>query len=107
LKSLLLNTSSIEEESLENGEEILNILIRSAPTNLREIRFFSDLQFSLEVLEEFLENWEGHALTILTTDTIYEEEDYKELINKYKNDGVIKDFRCESSINVENIHFKI
>ncbi|GBC32278.2 hypothetical protein GLOIN_2v1764020 [Rhizophagus irregularis DAOM 181602=DAOM 197198] len=95
------------DKTLENGEELLKILVRSAPVNLREIRFFNDFKFSLEALENFLESWKGYALTILTSDTIYEGDDYKNLINKYKNDGVIKDFRCESTANVENIHFKI
>jgi hypothetical protein len=109
LKSLLLITSNFyiretEEKILKNGEEILKILIKSAPTNLREIRFFNDFKFSLKALKEFLKSWKGCALTIITSDTIYEGEDYKELINKYKNDGVIKDFKCES---LENIHFKI
>jgi hypothetical protein len=106
LKSLLLITSIIdidEEKIIENGEEILNTLIKSAPANLSEIRFFNDFIFSLKALEEFLESWEGCALTILTSDNIYEGEDYKKLINKYKNDGVIKDFRCES---LENIYFE-
>ncbi|GBC06345.1 hypothetical protein RclHR1_06780009 [Rhizophagus clarus] len=106
LKSLLLITSNFyvhetEEKILENGEEILNALIRSAPTNLKEIRFFNDFKFSLKALEDFLECWKGCALTILTSDIVYEGESYKKLINKYKNDGVIKDFRCESTTNIE------
>jgi hypothetical protein len=113
LKSLLLITSNIyiretEKKILENGEELLKVLIRSAPTNLREIRFFNDFKFSLEVLEEFLEKWRGRpSLSILTSDSIYEEENYKKLINKYKNDGVIKAFRYESIMDVENMNFEI
>jgi hypothetical protein len=112
LKSLLftiLNMDALEtdEKILENGEEFLKVLIKSKPTNLREIRFFNDVKFSLEALEEFFGKWKGCALTVLTTNSIYEEEDYKELINKYKNDGVIKDFRRESFINVENMDFKL
>uniref|UniRef100_U9T4G4 Uncharacterized protein n=1 Tax=Rhizophagus irregularis (strain DAOM 181602 / DAOM 197198 / MUCL 43194) TaxID=747089 RepID=U9T4G4_RHIID len=45
------------------------------------------------MLEEFLENWRGRrALSLFTTDPIYIGEDYTELINKYKSNGVIKDF---------------
>ncbi|CAG8642822.1 9566_t:CDS:2 [Rhizophagus irregularis] len=95
LKSLILITSNYyeteetEEEVLENRKEILKILIKSAPTNLREIRFFSDFNVSLEVLEEeFLEKWRDRpALSILTSNSIYKGEDYKNLINKYKNNG--------------------
>ncbi|EXX53402.1 uncharacterized protein OCT59_012724 [Rhizophagus irregularis] len=113
LKSLLLaiymNAYDVEtEEKLENGKKLLELLIRSAPTNLKEIRFLYDVEFSLEVLEEFFENWRGRpAITILTCRFIYKEENYVKLINKYKNDGVIKDFRCESFENVVNGDFKI
>jgi hypothetical protein len=108
LKSLLLNIFNVyeteaNEKILENGKELLKVLIRSAPTNLREIGFFN-IKFSLGALENFFEKWRGCA-TLLTTDIIYEERDYKELINKYKNDGVIKDFRRESFINLVNMGF--
>ncbi|CAG8628492.1 16075_t:CDS:2, partial [Rhizophagus irregularis] len=56
-------------------------------------------------LEKFLETWEGTS--ILTSNYTYEEDDYKKLINKYKNNGVIKDFGCESYTNVANMDFKI
>jgi len=59
----------------------------------------------LEALEEFFEKWRDRpALSILTNDSIYERENYKRLINKYKNDGVIKDFRC---VFVEDVYFKM
>ncbi|CAB4477677.1 unnamed protein product [Rhizophagus irregularis] len=99
LKSLLLilyNMDVIEtEEMLKNGEILLKILIRSSPANFKEIRLSDDdLQFSLENLEEFLEKWRGrHALTIFTIDSNYIREDYTKLIDKYKSDGVIKDFK--------------
>jgi hypothetical protein len=104
LKSLLLVIVNLDEietsinEKMKNGEKLLQILIRSAPTNLKEIRFFDKFGFSLENLEEFFERWRGRsALSILTTDFLYEREDYKKLIDKYKNDGIIKDFRYISS----------
>jgi hypothetical protein len=107
LKSLLLaiiieRDLRTNERSLENGKELLKILIRSAPTNLKEIRFYDDFKFSLENLEEFFEKWRGRTpLSIFTSDSIYEEENYKKLINKYKIEGVIKDFRhiCYHEIN--------
>ncbi|PKB98289.1 hypothetical protein RhiirA5_431628, partial [Rhizophagus irregularis] len=113
LKLLLLITSNYyvdetENEILKNREEILKILIKSAPTNLREIRFFNEFNVSLEVLEEFLEKWRDRpALSILTSNSIYEGEDYKNLINKYKNNGVIKSFKFESFVNVEDMNFKL
>ncbi|CAB4442404.1 unnamed protein product [Rhizophagus irregularis] len=113
LKSLLLITSNFymqrtDEKILENREEILKILIKSASTNLREIRFFDEFNVSLEVLEEFFEKWKGRpALSILTSNYIYEGEDYKNLINKYKDNGVIKSFRYESYVNVEDMNYRI
>jgi hypothetical protein len=106
LKSLLLviydnEQGMTEEKLLENGEELLKILIRSAPTNLGEIKLLNDIKFSFEAFEEFLEKWRGRpALTILTSNPTYKEENYVKLVNKYKSYGVIKDFRCESVINV-------
>ncbi len=94
LKSLTLiisNTSNKDEETID--KKLLKILIRSASTNLRKIKFFDDIQFSLKNLEEFLENWRGRpALSIYTNNAIYKTDDYIKLINKYKNDGVIKEF---------------
>ncbi|RIA98930.1 hypothetical protein C1645_748482 [Glomus cerebriforme] len=105
LRSLLLIISNIYQvetynKKLENGEKLLNILIRSAPINLREIRFFDNFKFSLKNLEEFLEKWKGRpALSILTSDPVYRREDYVKLINKYKEVGVINDF------SEKNIYF--
>jgi hypothetical protein len=113
LKSLLLFTSNYyidetEEKIIENGEEILKILIKSAPNNLRELRFFSDFKFSMKAFEEFLEKWRGRpSLSILTSNNIYAGEDYKKLIDKYKNSGVIKSFIYESYTNVEYMNFKV
>ncbi|PKC09662.1 hypothetical protein RhiirA5_415326 [Rhizophagus irregularis] len=100
LKSLLIvlwNRDEVETYE-KNGEELLKILIRSAPTNLKEIRPGDEFKFSLESLEDFLEKWRGRrALSIFTIDPIYIREDYKKLIDKYKGDGVIKNF--------ENLHY--
>src|SRR5207249_6399392 len=68
LKSLLLIIDKVETTTNEEiGEELLKVLIRSAPTNLKELRFFNDFKFSLEALEAFLGKWRGRpALSILT-----------------------------------------
>jgi hypothetical protein len=112
LKSLLLVVfdpykEETNEKMLENGKKILKVLIRSKPANLREIRFFDHFKFSLDAFEEFLGKWRGHTLSILTTDSIYERKYYKRLIDNYKNNGVIKAFKCESPMNVESMDFKI
>ncbi|RIA98964.1 hypothetical protein C1645_812141 [Glomus cerebriforme] len=101
LKVLGLSISNIEEisnshEEISAGrEKLLKALIRSASINLREIKFFEQhFKFSLETLEDFLENWRGRpALTIFMYASGYEEKEYTGIINKYKDEGVIKDFR--------------
>ncbi|GES82300.1 hypothetical protein GLOIN_2v1785452 [Rhizophagus clarus] len=106
LKSLLIVISNLDnEESFEdisnNGKRLLEILIRSAPTNFREIRFFDDFKFSLEVLGKFFKNWRGRpALSIITSDDVYEEEKYTNLINEHRNYGVIKEFICVSEKDI-------
>ncbi|GBC31893.2 hypothetical protein GLOIN_2v1771472 [Rhizophagus irregularis DAOM 181602=DAOM 197198] len=89
-----------EEKILENGEELLKVLISSTPSNLKEIRFYDYFKFSLENLEEFLGKWRGCTLSMLTSDSFYERDDYKKLISKYKNDGVIKDFKYISELEL-------
>jgi hypothetical protein len=106
LKSLFLliyNMDRIEndDERMGNGKEISKILIRSAPTNLIEIRFYNGLKFSFENLGEFLEKWRGRpALSIFTSDNIYEGKNYKNLINYYKSEGIIKHFRTSLNLNI-------
>ena len=54
-------------------------------------------KFSLKTLESLLESWRNRSvLSIITSDPDYNKEEYLEIINKYKNDGVIKDFKCEN-----------
>ncbi|GBB99453.1 hypothetical protein RclHR1_35280001 [Rhizophagus clarus] len=68
---------------------------------------YQNFKFSLKALEEFLEKWKGHALSIFTSDSTYvEEDDYVKLINKYKNNGMIKDFRYEEFYEFSYQSFK-
>ncbi|CAG8744388.1 20530_t:CDS:1 [Rhizophagus irregularis] len=113
IKSLLIiiyNVDKIEtsEKILENGKILLEILVRSAPTNLKEIRFYEDFKFSLENLEDFLEKWRGRpAISILTSDPIYERENYEKLINKYQEYGVIKIFKHSLFVDEIDYHFYV
>ncbi|GBC38797.1 hypothetical protein GLOIN_2v1764020 [Rhizophagus irregularis DAOM 181602=DAOM 197198] len=103
LKFVLIRIKNSDKE--ETGEELLEILTRSAPTNLREIRFFEEFQFSLKILEKFFENWKGRpALSILTSNPMCKGDDYMKMINKYKDNGVIKEFRYESKKNMYYHH---
>ncbi|EXX77586.1 uncharacterized protein OCT59_012762 [Rhizophagus irregularis] len=100
LKSLLLIIYTLETNEMILGKQVLNTLIKSAPTKLREIRFLNHIRFSSEALEEFLGNWKGLALSIITSDSLYNIKEYKKLIDKYKNDGVIEDFRCNRTMDL-------
>jgi hypothetical protein len=84
----------LDDDDNMDVNELLRILIRSAPMNLREIRLDDYVTFSLESLEEFFEKWRGRcALSIITCNEIYGKGNHVKLINKHKNDGVIKDFK--------------
>jgi hypothetical protein len=76
------------EKELGYADNLLNVLIRAAPANLKNIRFNYAIKFSLEILEEFLEKWRGRPAISLIVDS--SEPSYVNLINKYKNEGVIK-----------------
>ena len=92
-----------EKEKLEYGEKLSKALIDFAPKKLRAIWFSEfDFKFSLKTLETLLENWRSHtSLSIFTSDLDYGREEYMEIINKYKNDEVIKDFKY----NYDNCFF--
>ncbi|RIA86101.1 hypothetical protein C1645_829765 [Glomus cerebriforme] len=64
---------------------------------------FTEFKKLLKVsLEEFLKKWKGRpALSIITTDHIYNGEDYIKLINEYKNDGIIKDFIVSNHVQTQ------
>jgi hypothetical protein len=111
LKSLFLvildvNKRETDKKRMKYGKKLLKLLIRSAPIYLKEIVFYDDFKFSLENLEEFLEKWRGRfALSIFTSDSIYEGKNYKKLINKYKIEGVIKNFQLKRIIEI-SYHFQ-
>ncbi|CAG8580403.1 20571_t:CDS:1 [Rhizophagus irregularis] len=109
IKSLLIVMKRIVGDK-EYGKKLLEILIRSAPMNLKEIRIGKEFKFSLENLKKFLDRWRSRpalSLFILTSDPIYIGEDFTRLIDKYKSDGVIKDFKYGSHTNDIDYVFNI
>ncbi|GBC31904.2 hypothetical protein GLOIN_2v1778669 [Rhizophagus irregularis DAOM 181602=DAOM 197198] len=126
LKTLLIDDYLLfNEEQLKNlvyhDLEILNIefnklnvissIIENGGGRLKKILFRPydtiDFEFNDNFNESslnFIQKWRGCPLSILTSDSIYESEDYKKLIDKYKNDGIIKDFRYESYTHLINYH---
>ncbi|CAB4442222.1 unnamed protein product [Rhizophagus irregularis] len=109
IKSLLIVMKRIVGDK-EYGKKLLEILIRSAPMNLKEIRIGKEFKISLENLKKFLDRWRSRpalSLFILTSDPIYIGGDFTRLIDKYKSDGVIKDFKYGSRIDDINYVFNI
>ncbi|CAB4466637.1 unnamed protein product [Rhizophagus irregularis] len=94
LRSLNFKAIYYEEEELEFGDYLSNVLIREASTNLREIRISYDIKFSLKTLETFLEKWKGRPAVSLYFDNAYfyqKDNLYMKLFDKYKIEKVIKD----------------
>ncbi|GBC46094.1 hypothetical protein GLOIN_2v1764020 [Rhizophagus irregularis DAOM 181602=DAOM 197198] len=78
---------------LEFGDNLLNVLIREASTNLKEIRISYGIKFSLKTLETFLEKWKGRpAVSMFLEETFFyrKNNSYMKLFDKYKIEGVIK-----------------
>ncbi|PKC58524.1 hypothetical protein RhiirA1_470836 [Rhizophagus irregularis] len=105
LKSLLLDINQPTcGKNWKYGGKLLRLLIKSAPTNLKEIRIHNGYSFSFNSLKKFLGKWKNRpALSILIFDTwqsTYMGEYYINLINRYKSNGIIKDFK-----NVRNDFF--
>ncbi|GBC46092.1 hypothetical protein GLOIN_2v1764020 [Rhizophagus irregularis DAOM 181602=DAOM 197198] len=81
------------EKELEFGDNLLNVLIREASANLREIRITYGIKFSLKTLETFLEKWKGRPAVSLYFDNTYfyrKDNSFKKLFDKYKIEKVIK-----------------
>ncbi|CAB4404173.1 unnamed protein product [Rhizophagus irregularis] len=94
LRSLNFKETYYEARELEFGDNLLNVLIREASTNLREIRISYGIKFSLKTLETFLEKWKGRpAVSLYFNNTYFYRKDnsYMKLFDKYKIEKVIKD----------------
>ncbi|CAG8458348.1 6640_t:CDS:1 [Funneliformis mosseae] len=83
------------ENYCDSGKRLSEVLLKSAPNELREIRFDKyGFRFSFDTFKSFLENWRGRAsLSIVTSDFLYNKEEYMSVVEKYKDEGVIKDFK--------------
>jgi hypothetical protein len=92
------------KEKLEDGERVSKALIEFAPKSLRTIKFSKDdIQFSLNAFEALLKGWkERTSLSIITSNRVCENEEYMEIINKYRNNGMIENFECK----IDKLGFK-
>ncbi|CAB4404189.1 unnamed protein product [Rhizophagus irregularis] len=95
LRSLYFQEAYYEEKrELEFGDYLLNILVKEASKNLREIGIPNDIRFSLRDLEVFFEKWKGRPAVSIYVDEYYfyrKNDSYMKLIDKYKIEGVIKE----------------
>ena len=87
-----------EEVKLDYGDKFARALIEFAPRTLELIKVTQySWKFSLKALETLMESWKGRpALTIIGSDPDYENQGYINIINKYKRDGVLKDFKYDA-----------
>uniref|UniRef100_U9SV87 F-box associated domain-containing protein n=1 Tax=Rhizophagus irregularis (strain DAOM 181602 / DAOM 197198 / MUCL 43194) TaxID=747089 RepID=U9SV87_RHIID len=79
---------------------LLEKLVNFAPKSLREIRIFNDWKISAYDLELFLENWRGRESIILyfftdVNDSIHFNHHLLNILQKYREEGVIKNYRCD------------
>ena len=91
LRSLCFQNTYYQRKGLGYAENLLNILIKAAPANLRDIKFSYDIEISLIVLQGFLEKWRGRPAISIFVRCLSFRSDYVNLINEFKNEGVIKD----------------
>ena len=75
----------------ENGDELLKILTECSPNSLTTMGLSSGWQYSMDVLEQFLESCRGRTLKWF--ELIYHNENQitennKAIIRKYVNEGI-------------------
>ncbi|EXX76889.1 uncharacterized protein OCT59_016002 [Rhizophagus irregularis] len=97
LEELLIRCQYLDELYLFDYDGIdlnnlFRILTRSSPTNLFKFKF-SFSQIDLDSLELFFENWKGRHPMILQF--VRQTEDIEVLIEKYKSEGVIKNYNSD------------
>ncbi|EXX55839.1 uncharacterized protein OCT59_026654 [Rhizophagus irregularis] len=83
-----------EGRELEFGDYLLNLLVKEASTNLREIGISYDIRLSLKALELFFEKWKGRPAVSIYVHGYYfyrKNDSYMKIIDKYKIEGVIKE----------------
>ncbi|CAI2163998.1 14802_t:CDS:1 [Funneliformis geosporum] len=107
LEQLLLNCQYLEGIVIEsppiyrsqneriNGNELLEIITRSAPIGLHKIKVYKNLEISLNSLITFFENWKGRIPLYFHTIMSYSKlnKDYLDIIEKYKNEGILKEYK--------------
>ncbi|GBB89277.1 hypothetical protein RclHR1_15980003 [Rhizophagus clarus] len=103
LRSLVFKDTECYERKVEikDGEYLTNLLIKAASMSLREIVFNYEIRFSLKTLETFFEGWRGRPAIFISVygnyyqsdGNVYRSDNYMKLINKYKIEGVINEFR--------------
>ncbi|CAB4423330.1 unnamed protein product [Rhizophagus irregularis] len=124
LKSLIINYfqySSIEQIKMctyrdleifkldEFDLKASSIIIENSGGHLKKILIKPCERFKYEALEDFLEKWRGYPLSIVMYNYAYKGnvKTYKNLIKKYKKNGKLKDFRCESLAKIMDMDIKI
>ncbi|CAG8648253.1 10602_t:CDS:2 [Funneliformis caledonium] len=107
LEQLLLNCQYLEGIVIEsppiyrslderiNGNELLEIITRSAPIGLHKIKVYKNLEISLNSLITFFDNWRGRMPLYFHTIMSYSKlnKDYLDIIEKYEKEGILKEYK--------------
>jgi hypothetical protein len=103
LENLLINCSYLTKLNILTNDMVFNwnnlfeILTKFSPNNLFKFKFFNSyMPPNLDSLRIFLNNWKGRNSLLLKFNTIDFMDDYSDLIEKYKAEGVINQFEYYS-----------
>jgi hypothetical protein len=89
-----------------NVDELLELIYDSASKQLRKFKMIGDWEISKDVLEKFLDNWkkqERKSLDLYITKSLIckGKNYYDDIISKYKEMGVIRNFGYEEYVDFD------
>jgi len=97
LEGIVIESPPIYRSQSEriNGNELLEIITRSAPISLHKIKVYKNLEISLDSLITFFENWRGRIPLCFHTIMSYSklDKDYLDIIEKYEKEGILREYK--------------
>ncbi|GBB99242.1 hypothetical protein RclHR1_03460011 [Rhizophagus clarus] len=104
MKSLLINCQNLNglvivcfERDQSTWDKIFGLLTDYAPKNLFKFKFVSDFECKLDSLKFFFDNWKGRKSMLLQIHEMHFTDEYFILIDSYIKNGIVKNFRYDSS----------
>jgi hypothetical protein len=89
-----INFVNAEDENVNIGDELLDILTKFSPNSLTKISISEDWKYSIDALEQFFESYRERTLHYFGTscnndNNNYITEDHKMIVRKYIDEGMI------------------